>query len=89
MKPFYGNILCLCIFLLLIPIATPFKNETDRNSTRLKSNHPYSNLWFLQRGVGIIGILLNCLGKFTINCFILWGKLNNITYAYAYMQSSG
>ena len=33
----------------------------------LKSKHPYSNLWFFQRILGIIGVFLNSLGKFTFN----------------------
>ena len=40
-------------------------NETDGKINQLKSNHPYSNLWFLQRIIGFIGFFLNSLGLFT------------------------
>ena len=53
----------ICFLVLIIPIVLPSKNETDHKST---SKHPYSNLWFFQRLIGLIGIFLNILGKFTI-----------------------
>ena len=66
MKPL--NRKSLCILFLIIPFALQSKNETDRNSFKSKSNHPYSNLWFYGNISGIIGFFLNSLGKLTIKC---------------------
>ena len=57
----------LFILFLIIPFTFQSTNETDRNSFKSKSNHPYSNLWFYGNISGIIGFFLNSLGKLTLN----------------------
>ena len=52
------------VLFFLVPIVFSSRNETE--SVKLKSDHHYSNLWFFQRMIGLIGIFLNILGKFTI-----------------------
>ena len=66
MKPL--NRKSLCILFLIIPFTFQSTNETDLNSFKSKSNHPYSSLWFYGNISGIIGFFLNSLGKHTINC---------------------
>ena len=51
------------VLFFLVPIVFSSRNETE--SVKLKSDHHYSNLWFFQRILGIIGFFLNILGMFT------------------------
>ena len=55
----------------MITFVLPSTNDTDGGSLKLKSNHPYSSLWFFQRIIGFIGVFLNSLGMFTFYTFIM------------------